>query len=133
MLIGCPIEQIDEFTLNLLANDELIAINQDPLAAPARLAKEINGVQIWKKQMQDGSTIIGLFNTGGYGTNPASYFRWGDEKALPFDFDFASLGLAGKYELRDVWRQKTLGKFESNFKTTINHHGVVLLQLKGVK
>jgi alpha-galactosidase len=133
MLIGCPIEQIDAFTLNLLTNDEVIAINQDPLGAPARLVKEINGVQIWRKQMQDGSTIIGLFNTGGYGTNPTSYFRWGDEKALPFDFDFATLGLVGKYEIRDVWRQKSLGKYESNFKTTINHHGVVLLQLKGVK
>jgi alpha-galactosidase len=93
--------------------------------------KEINGVQIWKKQMQDGSTIIGLFNTGGYGTYPASYFKWGDEKALPFTFDFASLGLAGMYEIRDVWRQKSLGKYEGNYKTTINHHGVVMLQLKG--
>ena len=131
MLIGCPIEQIDAFTLNLLTNDEVIAINQDPLGAPARLVKEINGVQIWRKQMQDGSTIIGLFNTGGYGTNPTSYFRWGDEKALPFTFDFASLGLAGKYEIRDVWRQKSLGKYEGNYKTTINHHGVVMLQFKG--
>jgi alpha-galactosidase len=133
MLIGCPIEQIDAFTLNLLANDEVIAINQDPLGTPARLVKELNGVQIWKKPMVDGSTIIGLFNTGGYGTNPASYFRWGDEKALQFNFDFASLGLQGKYEIRDVWRQKSLGKYEGNYKTTINHHGVVYLQLKGVK
>ena len=133
MLIGCPIEQIDAFTLNLLANDEVIAINQDPLGAPARLVKELNGVQIWKKPMEDGSTIIGLFNTGGYGTNPASYFRWGDEKALQFNFDFASLGLQGKYDIRDVWRQKSLGKYEGNYKTTINHHGVVYLQLKGVK
>jgi alpha-galactosidase len=133
MLIGCPIEQIDEFTLNLLANDEVIAINQDPLGKPARLVKELNGVQIWKKPMEDGSTIIGLFNTGGYGTNPASYFRWGDEKALQFNFDFASLGLTGKYDIRDVWRQKSLGKYEGNFKTSINHHGVVLLQFKMVK
>jgi alpha-galactosidase len=131
MLIGCPIEQIDAFTLNLLANDEVIAINQDPLGKPARLVKELNGVQIWKKPMEDGSTIIGLFNTGGYGTNPASYFRWGDEKALQFNFDFASLGLTGKYDIRDVWRQKSLGKYEGNFKTSINHHGVVFLQFKG--
>jgi alpha-galactosidase len=81
--------------------------------------------------MEDGSTIIGLFNTGGYGINPASYFRWGDEKSLLFDFDFASLGLTGKYEIRDVWRQKSLGKYEGNFKTSINHHGVVFLQFKG--
>ena len=133
MLIGCPIEQLDPFTLNLLTNDEVIAINQDPLGKPARLIQELNGVQIWKKPMEDGSIIIGLFNTGGYGKYPASYFRWGDEKALPFNFDFASIGLDGKYEIRDVWRQKSLGKFVGSFKTTINHHGVVLLQFKMVK
>jgi alpha-galactosidase len=47
MLIGCPIEQIDAFTLNLLTNDEVIAVNQDPLGKPARLVKEVNGIQIW--------------------------------------------------------------------------------------
>lgn len=130
MLIGCPIEQIDKFTLNLLTNDEVIAINQDPLGKPARFIKELNGVQIWKKPMEDGSIIIGLFNTGGYGTYPASYFRWGDEKSLSFNFDFASIGMDGKYEIRDVWRQKSLGKFVGNFNTTIHHHGVVLLQFK---
>jgi len=52
---------------------------------------------------------------------------------LQFNFDFASLGLQGKYDIRDVWRQKSLGKYEGNYKTTINHHGVVYLQLKGVK
>ena len=49
------------------------------------------------------------------------------------DFDFASLGLTGKYDIRDVWRQKSLGKYEGNFKTSINHHGVVFLQFKMVK
>ena len=133
MLIGCPIEQIDAFTLNLLANDEVIAINQDPLGKPARLVKELKGVQIWKKEMEDGSTIVGLFNTGGYGTHPASYFRWGDEKPIAINFDFASIGLKGKYDVRDVWRQKSLGTYKGYYKTLVNHHGVVLLQFKMVK
>jgi len=36
MLIGCPIERLDDFTLNLLSNDEVIAINQDPLGKAGR-------------------------------------------------------------------------------------------------
>ena len=31
LLIGCDMTQMDEFTLSLLTNDEVIDVNQDPL------------------------------------------------------------------------------------------------------
>lgn len=77
MLIGCPIEQLDSFTLNLLTNDEVIAINQDPLGKSARLIKYEEGIQIWLKPLEDGSYALGLFNLANYGKTPASYFKWG--------------------------------------------------------
>jgi alpha-galactosidase len=129
LLIGCPIEQLDAFTLNLLTNDEVIAVNQDPLGKPARLLSDENGVQIWMKPMEDGSYAVGLFNTGSFGATPQSYFHWGDEPAKAFSFDFNKVGLKGKWKLRDVWRQKNLGEFEGSFKTTIPHHGVVMLRM----
>lgn len=133
MLIGCPIERLDSFTLNLLANDEIIEINQDPLGKPARLVKEENGFQIWLKQMEDGSYAAGLFNIDGYGTTPASFFRWGDEQPKNFEFDFASLGLTGKWKVRNVWKQNDEGIFSGSFKTSIHHHGVVMLRLYPTK
>lgn len=129
LLIGCPIEQLDAFTLNLLTNDEVIEINQDPLGKAARLVLEENGVQIWQKPLEDGSYAIGVFNVGDYGKTPESYFRWGDEKAKSFTLDFNKIGLKGKYLLRDVWRQKDLGIFKDSFKTAIHHHGVVMLRM----
>ena len=133
MLIGCPIERLDSFTLNLLANDEIIEINQDPLGKPARLVVNENGIQVWLKPMEDGSYAAGLFNIDGYGTTPESYFRWGDEKPRNFEFDFASLGLKGKWKLRNVWKQKEEGVFSNFFKTSIRYHGVVMLRLYPVK
>ncbi|WP_138989654.1 NPCBM/NEW2 domain-containing protein [Larkinella sp. C7] len=129
LLIGCPIEQLDAFTLNLLTNDEVIEINQDPLGKSARLVREEDGVQIWLKPLEDGSFAVGLFNVGDFGKTPESYFRWGDEKVKSFTFDLAKIGLKGNYRLRDVWRQKDLGVFETSFKTVVRHHGVVLLRL----
>ena len=129
LLIGCPIEQLDAFTLNLLTNDEVIEINQDPLGKSARLLLEENGVQVWQKPLEDGSFAIGLFNVADYGKTPESYFRWGDEKAKSFTFDFNKIGLKGKYKLRDVWQQKDIGEFNDSFKTEIQHHGVFLLRM----
>ncbi len=133
MLIGCPIEQLDDFTLNLLTNDEVIEINQDPLGKSARLIIEENGVQVWVKPLEDGSFAVGLFNTGDFGKTPQSYFHWGNETSKSFTFDFAKAGLKGKYKLRDVWRQKELGTFNGKFKTEIRHHGVVMLKMVSSK
>lgn len=129
LLIGCPIEQLDDFTLNLLTNDEIIEINQDPLGKSARLLSEEEGVQIWAKPLEDGSYAVGLFNVADFGKTPETYFRWGDEKSKTFTFDFNKINLKGKYQLRDVWQQKDLGSFNNSFKTDIRHHGVLMLRM----
>ena len=132
LLIGCPIEQLDDFTLNLLTNDEVIEVNQDPLGKPARLVSDTDGVQTWMKPMEDGSLAVGLFNTDNFGKTPQSYFRWGDETPKQFQLDFAKLGLTGNQKLRDLWRQKDLGEFNREFTTEIRHHGVVLIRCFGI-
>lgn len=43
LLIGCDMSDIDDFTLSLLTNNEVIAVNQDPLAAPATKLLTDNG------------------------------------------------------------------------------------------
>ncbi len=133
MLIGCPLEQLDAFTLNLLSNDEVIAVNQDPLGKPARLIADENGVQIWIRPLDDGSFAVGLFNTDDFGKSPQSYFRWGDESAKPFRFSFAQAGLPGQWKLRDLWRQKDLGEFAGSCETIIPYHGVVFLKMSRKK
>lgn len=129
MLIGCELDRLDPFTLNLLSNDEVIEINQDPLGKPARLLADENGVQLWARPLEDGSYAVGLFNTADYGRTPQSYFRWGNEKPKSFEFNFSKAGLHGKWKLRDAWRQKTLGIFNGKFSSHIPYHGVVLLRM----
>lgn len=129
LLVGCPIEQLDVFTLNLLTNDEVIEIDQDPLGKAARLISDENGVQIWLKTLEDGSYAVGLFNTADYGKKPQSYFRWGSEGIKEFILDFSKIGLTGKYRIRDVWRQKDLGIFQNSMITSIRHHGVQMLRM----
>ena len=133
LLIGCPLEQLDPFTLNLLTNDEVLAIDQDPLGKSARLISDEKGVQTWLKPLEDGSYALGLFATADYGKSPQSFFRWGDEPALNYRVDFARLGLAGKWKVKDTWRQQDRGLFELGYDAEIRHHGVALLRMYPVK
>jgi len=114
LLIGCDMSQLDDFTLNLLTNDEVIAINQDALAKPAKKIFHKNQVQVWTKELQDGSTAIGIFNL--------------DDKPNKQIIDFASLKLSSKLKLRDAWRQKELGSFSNSYSATLPAHGVILLK-----
>ena len=61
-LIGCPIEQMDSFTLSLLTNDEVLAIDQDELGHEAKQVVVDGRRRVWVKDLADGSHAIGVFN-----------------------------------------------------------------------
>jgi alpha-galactosidase len=64
LLIGCDMTQLDEFTLGLLENDEVIEVNQDPLGRQAARVAKNGMLEVWAKDMEDGSKAVGLFNRG---------------------------------------------------------------------
>jgi hypothetical protein len=116
LLIGCPIDQIDDFTFSLLTNNEVLAVNQDPLGHQAKRIVNEKEYQIWTKDLEDGSLAVGLFNMDAY-----------DPKNI--SLEWSKLGISGEYVVRDLWRQKDLGVYNNYFKTNVLPHGVVLIRL----
>ena len=115
LLLGCDLEKLDPFTLGLLTNDEVLAINQDPLCRQAtRVARPGTGI-VYAKQMEDGSWAVGLFNLG--------------EKARAVALRWSDIGLSIPQAVRDLWRQKDLGTFDDHFETSVAPHGVVLIRV----
>jgi alpha-galactosidase len=116
MLIGCDLDRLDPFTLNLLSNDEVLAINQDALGQPARRVATIGAIDVFLKKLEDGSTALAFFNRGDVPhTLPANLER---------------LGIGGApVKARDLWRQKDLGTFEKTLPVTVAPHDVELLKL----
>lgn len=131
LLIGADMSRLDDFTLNLLTNGEVIEINQDPLGKQASRLSDDNGKQIWMKEMEDGSKAIGLFYVGDDKKNPADYFEWDTQlKKTKIILKGADVGITGKFKVRDVWRQKDLGIFEDQFEAEVPYHGVLLIKCK---
>jgi hypothetical protein len=115
LLIGCDLSRIDDFTYNLLANDEVIAIDQDPLGKAAIQVVKNNDYQIWVKELNDGGRAIGIFNLS--------------DSDKTIKVNWADLGLKDYKQVRDVWRQKEVGKFGKSFETTVFNHGVAMLKV----
>lgn len=115
LLIGCDISRMDPFTLSLLTNDEVLAIDQDPLGHQARRVFQEGSLQVWVKELEDGSKAVGLFNT--------------DTAYQKVTIRFQDLHWPASLHLRDVWRQQDLGVFNSTYSTSLAPHGVRLLQI----
>lgn len=116
LLIGCDMTQLDDFTLNLLTNDEVIEVNQDPLGQQAHRVSKDENVEVWAKDMQDGSKAVGLFNRGEFANTVT--VRWEE------------LGITGERTVRDSWRQQDLGRFNREFSSRVPRHGAVLIRIK---
>ncbi len=115
LLLGCDLERLDPFTLNLLTNDEVIAIDQDPLGNQAVPVIKKEDIHVYKKNLADGNWAVGIFNIG--------------ELTREYTLKLRELNIPGPAILRDVWRQKNLGEFTATFHTVIPPHGVTLLKI----
>ncbi len=130
LLIGCDLSRLDVFTLNLLSNDEVLAVDQDPLGKQASRILDSNGKQIWVKDLEDGSKAVGLFNVGDKKKNLAEYFTnkiSGSKEQIVLKA--SDIGISGNFKVRDIWRQKNLGIYSKKFSVKVPHHGVMLIKI----
>ena len=116
MLIGCDIAQMDEFTVSLLCNHEVNAVNQDILGKQAKRVVLDGDIQIWSRPLSDGSYAVGIFNVGRSDTR------------VDFKKYFGEMGIKGLQSVRDLWRQQDLST--SNVEYFIPTHGVKYLKVK---
>ncbi|MDF2432196.1 MAG: alpha-galactosidase [Mucilaginibacter sp.] len=116
LLIGCDMAHLDRFTLGLLTNDEVLAIDQDALAKEAHQQLKNEDYQVWIKDLEDGGKAIGIFNTSDkYQT--ITLKRNGDE-------------LKGYNKIRDVWQQKYIIANGSDYNVKVAPHGVMLVRVE---
>ena len=71
---------------------------------------------VYAKKMEDGSKAVGLFNTGTNGTITVTV-KWDDIK------------VHGSQSVRDLWRQKDLGKFKDEFSLPVAPHSAELVKI----
>lgn len=115
LLIGCDLTALDQFTIDVLTNDEVIAVDQDPLGkAAARVFKE-GFAEVWTRPLSDGTTAVALFNRHLFRQDVTA--KWSD------------LNLSGALPVRDLWLKKDLGEFSDSITLSIPAHGAMMLKV----
>jgi alpha-galactosidase len=107
--------KLDEFTINILCNPEVIEVNQDQLGESGLVIKRTEEQFVMVKNLKDGSKAVGLFNRS---KNPAQVY-----------IDFSELQIQGKQPVRDLWRHKNIGRYKDRFTATVPAQGVVMVSI----
>jgi len=115
LILGANLTLLDDPTLKMLANRDLIQIDQT--ATASRQVLQSGAVIAWTADLPDGATALAIFNTGESQTLINSSF---EAYNLPTD----------TYRVRDVWAAKNLSKIKSIQSLTIEPHACVLWVLR---
>jgi alpha-galactosidase len=115
LLAGNDLRSMTPETKEMLTNNEIIAVDQDPKGVQGHRVWDEGPLEIWAKQMADGSVATGLFNRG--------------ESELKITLDLKKLGFDGPAKLRDLWLHKDAAMAEGSYTATVPKHAVVLLKV----
>lgn len=117
LIAGNDLRNMSVETREILTNKEVIAVNQDPLGHQGRRVWKDGELEIWSKEMQDGSRAVALLNRG-----PSLQditVKW-EQIGYPEHLSAA---------VRDLWAHKDLGKFSGKFSASVQSHEVVMLRI----
>ncbi|MHB1461609.1 MAG: NPCBM/NEW2 domain-containing protein [Armatimonadota bacterium] len=119
LLIGCDLNRLDSYTLDLLTNDEVLAVNQDALGKGGKAVLKRDEVQVWMKTLADGSTALAVIN-----------LNW---TPVNFTFTLKECGLPDGMSARDLWKQKSAGSQLKAMSVKLGGHGSAMYKLSKPK
>jgi len=117
LLIGCDLRSLSNNTFKILSNNEVIAVNQDPLGIQGHRMKQDGSLEVWTVPLKGGAVSVILFNRSGAAA---------DIVALWTDIGLKHDILA---KVRDLWQHKDVGEFRNSFHATVESHGVVMVKI----
>jgi alpha-galactosidase len=103
---------------DILTNKEVIAVDQDSLGREGERVWKNGDLEVWAKQLRDGSRAVILLNRGSVEAEISA--NWED------------LGYPSRVSasVRDLWQHKDLGKFTGKFSAPVTSHGVVMVTVR---
>lgn len=118
LMAGNDLQAMDAPTKAILANTEVIAVDQDPLGVAASRVWRDGDAEVWARPLKGGGRAVVLFNRG--------------MKARHIDVTWDVLhyppGLVAK--VRDLWRRQALAPAKGSVGALVPSHAVVMLTIR---
>ncbi len=119
LLIGCNMATIKERPLALLKNEELIALNQDPLGLQAYVVQHIGETYVLVKDiltLHGNTRAVALYNPS--------------DREEEMCLSFSEVDLGGKVKVRDLFEHEDLGEMEGSLSAVVPPHSTRIYKLE---
>jgi len=117
LMAGNDLRNMSPEITEILTNKEVIAVDQDSLGRQGRKVRDDGDLEVWSKQLKDGSRAVALLNRSKVDTTIS--VAWNE------------IGYTNhlRAKVRDLWQRKDLGKFRGKFSAKVPSHGVVMIKI----
>ena len=115
MMLGNDARIMTRETLGLLVNEEVIAIDQDPLGRQGKRVAQNGSTEVWARPLADGSMAVAFFNRG--------------SASAPVAVSWQQLGLDGPRRVRDLWWHQDIGSGNLRYVVFLTPHTSLLLKM----
>ncbi|MFB6189795.1 MAG: NPCBM/NEW2 domain-containing protein [Halapricum sp.] len=117
LLAGNDVRDMSEETRQILTNEEVIALNQDPAGIQGTKRKDDGSMEVWAKPLDDGDVGVALLNRG-----PAA-------DSISIGIDEFDLPNASAYILRDLWEKEEVATADT-ISASVPGHDVALYRVR---
>lgn len=119
LMMGGDLPSNNQFTLSLLTNDEVLAVNQ----------KSANNRELSAR----GDQIVWAADVPGTQSKYLAVFNIADDGPATIEIPLNELGLSGQCLVRDLWQKNDIGRYETTFQPTVPAHGGRLFKASPVQ
>ena len=116
LMFGGDLPGNDEFTLSLITNDEVLAVDQHGVRGHA--------------VAEGGDSVVWAAGGAGPDEKYVAVFNVGDAKAIDVRVAWPALSMPARCALRDLWEHKDLGTIEQGYTFRVPPHGSGLYLLR---
>jgi len=114
-MLGNDVRIMTRETLATLTNEELIAVDQDPLGKQGKRVAQNGATEVWARPLADGSMAAAFFNRG--------------DQSAAVAVSWQQLGIDGPRRVRDVWWHQNLGTANERYVVFLTPHTSLLLRM----
>jgi hypothetical protein len=138
LMFGGHLPDNDEFTTNLITNEETLYITKKSVNNREIYANNDRSILAWAADdSASGDKFLALFNCGAHSPGHAQLGQSYEPHADPISFNLSLLGFtAENVTIRDIWAKENIGTFAvtgGQFAPEIQFHGVGLYRLSPVQ
>lgn len=120
LILGNDLREIPKDVLEIITNEELIALDQDLMCKQAKKVLDQGDIEYFVKPLADGDFAVCVLNRSGQSQDVV--------------IDWSKLGLdKDAYTVRDPWARKDLGVVKKQLLCTIGSHDVFVVRLGEAK